>query len=553
MLLKERISQIINNHIYYHYYNNDGSVTKIITALKILLSDSFDNYSIIESISSTEEIYDAKHNIDSLAKINEKENRRKKEGVYYTDTDVTNCIAANAIIHYINPDDVKIYGYDKAMAILNHLSNKQKEIVISSKVFDPTCGTGEFLLSILKIKLLLCQSIECGIPYILCNSIFGNDISEQSTDISKIRLFFMFVDSIGIDGEINNIANSIKHNFTNFDAVRHIGHNQGNMDIIIGNPPYVEYRNYAGEIKYDYGNIYADVLHNCIGNLSNNGVISFVIPLSYVSTKRMSKLRGYVIDKMDKQIVVNFADRPDCLFSGVHQKLTILIASKHSIYKGVLSSSYNYWYQSERRKLFDNIRIIPTIMDNKGYWPKIGNEIEESTYNKMKDFNGIGITSLPVSFRGYKSIYMNLRACFWMKVFIEETGSSSYAEYKVPFEFQAYLYCMLNSSLFFLIWVIISDGWHITNKELMFIKIPKQIKKNNIWELHMHRLIDRLEDTKVFVNTKQVLYEYKHKKCKDVIDKIDNELAKVYGLSETELAYVKDFALKYRMSDEAKD
>ena len=39
----------------------------------------------------------------------------------------------------------------------------------------------------------------------------------------------------------------------------------------------------------------------------------------------------------------------------------------------------------------------------------------------------------------------------------------------------------------------------------------------------------------------------------NVIDKIDNELAKVYGLSETEVAYVKDFALKYRMSDEAKD
>ena len=86
----------------------------------------------------------------------------------------------------------------------------------------------------------------------------------------------------------------------------------------------------------------------------------------------------------------------------------------------------------------------------------------------------------------------------------------------------------------------------------MFINIPKQIKRYNVWELHMHRLVERLEDTKVFVNTKQVLYEYKHKKCKDVIDRIDYELAKVYGLSETELAYIKSFALKYRMSDGTK-
>ena len=47
-------------------------------------------------------------------------------------------------------------------------------------------------------------------------------------------------------------------------------------------------------------------------------------------------------------------------------------------------------------------------------------------------------------------------------------------------------------------------------------------------------------------------YIYKHKKCKDIIDRIDYELAKVYGLSDTELAYIKSFALKYRMSDGTK-
>ena len=54
MLLKERISKIINNHIYY-YYNNDGSVNKIISAIKILLSDSFDDYSINGRITSIDE------------------------------------------------------------------------------------------------------------------------------------------------------------------------------------------------------------------------------------------------------------------------------------------------------------------------------------------------------------------------------------------------------------------------------------------------------------------------------------------------------------------
>ena len=79
MSLKERISKIINNHIYY-YYNNDDSVNKIISAIKILLSDSFDDYSINGRITSIDEKHEINNNIDSLAKINEKENRRKKEG-----------------------------------------------------------------------------------------------------------------------------------------------------------------------------------------------------------------------------------------------------------------------------------------------------------------------------------------------------------------------------------------------------------------------------------------------------------------------------------------
>ena len=58
---------------------------------------------------------------------------------------------------------------------------------------------------------------------------------------------------------------------------------------------------------------------------------------------------------------------------------------------------------------------------------------------------------------------------------------------------------------------------------------------------------EKLEKTKKYVGTKQTEYEYKHKMCKDIIDKIDNELSKVYNLSDEELLYVKNFALNYRL------
>ena len=46
--------------------------------------------------------------------------------------------------------------------------------------------------------------------------------------------------------------------------------------------------------------------------------------------------------------------------------------------------------------------------------------------------------------------------------------------------------------------------------------------------------------------------ELRQKRCDDAeIDEIDNELAKIYNLSQTQLEYIKNFGLKYRLGDGA--
>ena len=54
----------------------------------------------------------------------------------------------------------------------------------------------------------------------------------------------------------------------------------------------------------------------------------------------------------------------------------------------------------------------------------------------------------------------------------------------------------------------------------------------------------------MYVGSKQVEYEYKHRLCKDIIDEIDDKLADVYNLGPEELQYVKSFKLKYRLSND---
>ena len=59
-------------------------------------------------------------------------------------------------------------------------------------------------------------------------------------------------------------------------------------------------------------------------------------------------------------------------------------------------------------------------------------------------------------------------------------------------------------------------------------------------------LIEKLEETKVYVGTKQTDYEYKHALCLREIAQIDDFVNELYGLTPEESTYIKSFALRYR-------
>lgn len=552
MILRENISQVIVGHVLNRYGSDVDYANNILMAVKQLLSANIQYYNLPQTIDTVGYSKECpEDNLqEALSKINEKESRQRKDGVYYTDSDVTDFLAANTLLHYVSSAERGVYGLKKTQRKIDNLSICQKERIVRATTLDPTCGAGEFLLSVLSIKIHLIKHLKSLKYEVLADSIFGNDIDIQSTEITKLRLFFLLIDSFEGVLSVNEIADRLNRNFTNVDAVEYDKLTFGSKDIVIGNPPYVEYRNFSGTPQLGYGNVYADVLHHSMDTLVSDGIMAFVIPLSYISTIRMSKIREYISNKSEKQIIMNFADRPDSLFSCVHQKLSIMIAQKTSILKGVFSSSYQYWYQSERQTLFDNISLEPTFTDNKAFWPKVGNLNEVNLYKKFLKLEGNDLLSYKNQ-ESPVSLYVNQRGCFWMKAFTKDMQSNSYVEYKVPKNILPFVFCLVNSSLFFLLWIIISDGWHITNKELSFIKIPSKINKLPVWESLMVRLEDKLEKTKVYVGTTQVDYEYKHKECKDIIDEIDEELAAVYHLSETQLNYVKNFGLKYRLSNGA--
>lgn len=477
-----------------------------------------------------------------LAKLNEKESIRKSKGVYYTPCDVVHFIVANSIkaaYGKLNPNNI---GSQSLETI------PYKAFATKKSVFDPTCGAGEYLLVALEMKLDLLdqhyKQITKQVIFDTVATIFGNDINEESVIITKLRLFLCVLERYGIK-KCFGLARVMKNNFYTYDYVLQ-NPMEKKYDIIVGNPPYVEDSRCGLDLTVHYGNIYANVLVNAAQQLVPNGSIGFIIPLSYISTPRMLMLRNDLLSDITEQYILSYADRPDCLFDSVHQKLCILIGKKKNACRKIYTGNYQYWYKEERKHLFDETQVVRNRFYFGACIPKLGNELDIAILKKITDPKKMR-SVYKVSRVGNESVYLNRREAFWMKAYREKIDDP---EYKV-FSFESkgaadYCYCLINSSLFWWYWISTSDCWHVS-KELNGFMAPFEGE----YELASHlanALIAKLEETKVFVGTKQTKYEYKHRECIEEIHAIDTYVNDLFGLTNEESDYIKHFAFRYRTS-----
>ena len=122
--------------------------------------------------------------------------------------------------------------------------------------------------------------------------------------------------------------------------------------------------------------------------------------------------------------------------------------------------------------------------------------------------------------------------------------------------------CILNSSIFYLWFIILSDCRHLNAREVDNFPIgidlisDDTILKLCSLEKELMKDYEKNKNRKqsFYKNTGQVIYdEYYPKKSKPIIDEIDKVLAKHYGFTEEELDFIINYDIKYRMGDELND
>ena len=528
-------------YTYLHQNYDEQLLKKIINALEPII-----NLEIYE-ISRSDKNYTYELLQAELACLDEKSEFRKQTGRYYTPNDVVEFILTNSVNLFcdkIEPTNLNKLFIDKS---------SYAKFCYDCTFYDPTCGSGVFLLPILETKFKCLEKYDSNIDVNkicrIVDTLYGNDLNANSILITKLRLFLSVLNRYGTEFllPLNDILNK---NFSGYDFISRGEFDAKKYNLIIGNPPYVEDKKSQTTYSEKYGNLYANVLSIASRLLKTDGVMGFIVPLSYIATPRMKKIRAELLERLPEQYIFSFADRPDSLFSSVHQKLCILLGKKKKSAPTIFTGNYNYRYRDEREKLFNNLTFVANDFYCEEFIPKFGTETDIKIYKKIMSAQR-SLAELFVA--DGVPFYLNMRAAFWIKVFLREHSGSEYKIFKCSDEFYAALcVILLNSSLFWWYWICVSDCWHITKKELSGFKLPTVCDLKYVKDLATS-LENCLEKTKVYVGTKQTDYEYKHKFCVKEIHQIDDYVNSLYNLSFEESSYIKNFAYRYRIGGGLKD
>lgn len=543
-----------------------------------------------------------------IGAVIEKVVNQKETGSYYTPKDTTNYIAKYSIVFSLlikcNSSNLAVYFYEQYdeptnLSVLNNSSSPVEKIANAIKqlsfderkdvfdkiqnfsILDPTCGTGAFIIAAADImvelykltNMYLYVSLNDFVINLFKNCLYGVDILQSAISLIQLRCK-LYLYNLGIS---RNVVETINFQFYQGDSLilpntensifnwRVIFPNifkEGGFDCIIGNPPYVEsskinldIRHYGEYKTRGCGNLYAYIFENSLNLLKDNSYMSMIVPISITATQRMAPLRNILFEQCDSIYIANFSDRPACLFTGVHQKLSIVFIKKTKPLNGckLYTSTYKHWSKNERKTLFNSISYCRTVKKfvNSFGIAKVGDEIKLSILKKVFDSEN-SFKDIISNTKNDNRIYLNQRMTFWTKCFSLPEPSKEYKTYciKNPIKSKA-VAALLNSSLFYLIWESYSDCWHITQQDLENLRIKKRFfekKYQLLLEQLETKLENRLYQTREYIYSKQTDYIYMHRLCYKEITDINDVVAEIFNFNDEEKEYIQTYNEKYRLS-----
>jgi len=341
---------------------------------------------------------------------------------------------------------------------------------------------------------------------------------------------------------------------------------KGGFDVIIGNPPYVEYSKMRDGYSLPYGiyrtescgNIYSFVVERCTTFGTINGRQGFILPTSSISTERMDAFQKLLLNY--GIVYSTYGFRPSKLFEGatsanIHLSILLL---------GRLLGSASYalhhikWNTAFRPYLFQTLSLYtkndPEVIQHFKKLPRLASHIHLNILRKIMNQSAIENAISPSIHRVYYRTTGGLHYRVFT-VFPTESRKESGVSFKNQ-EFCDIAFCGYASNLWNMFYYTFSNCLDVARFEVN--KFPLGLEDiGSPLKIMLIALAKKLDNDL----RKNAHYEVRHYKdqgdvqcytiemrdSKPIIDEIDKVLAKHYGFTEEELDFIINYDIKYRM------
>jgi len=343
----------------------------------------------------------------------------------------------------------------------------------------------------------------------------------------------------------------------------------GGFDVIIGNPPYVEYSKVRNTYTVsnlkclEAGNLYAYIIERSLNIEHPYSRLGMIIQLSAFCTPRMKPFQDILFQSTDHIHLSFFDDRPGKLFDGLeHIRVAIVLIRRGPGSPIVATTRYIKFPTEARPLLFDS--IVMQVNDHPRHNSsvlKVSTAIENEIVRKLWAMNHT-LSDYLQEDESENFVYYGYGFGYWGKIL---NFKSYFRGEKVKASTgDKYIYCqkqldrdivvaVMNSSIFYWFYVNYSDGHNFTQHVIgsFPFEIPNPTITTELKKLCSHLMIDLRQNARRksahYAATGYVEYEeFYPKLSKPIIDEIDRILAKHYGFTEEELDCIINYDIKYR-------
>lgn len=354
----------------------------------------------------------------------------------------------------------------------------------------------------------------------------------------------------------------------------------GGFDIVIGNPPYgakldvvqkkvlkslyqttqtlKDKNNKSLTVQKGSMDTYTMFIELAYNIMRINGCMTMIVPISLTSSDSLSGVHNILKSKCDDIYISSYAVRPQPVFKNAMVNTSILAFRKTGKpCSGIYATKmYRKGKNFNLQMLVEHLQFVEVKeLMLFGRIPKISLEMEKDILKKLSSCDKLKLYERKLG----SDIYYRTSGGRYFKVVTNySTGSSKEKPIVLDEKYANALGCILSSNLSFWFYQIYSNNLDWKSNEIENTPIPPLSNETieKLDELYKEYLADIEANANKRLTSGDSTYkvdsykEYKIGKSKAIIDKIDDLICPLYGLSAEETNFIKNYEIEFRLSGE---